>query len=66
MKDIADRDYTHANRFCKKFQIKNLDEYHDLYIQIDKLLLPDLFNNFWNTFLQIYELDPPHFFLHNH
>ena len=32
MKDITDRDYTHANRFCKKFQIKNLDEYHDLYI----------------------------------
>ena len=46
MKDVTDRDYTHANRFCENFQIKDLDEYHDLYIQIDKLLLHDLFNNF--------------------
>ena len=32
MKDITDADYTHANRVCKDFEIKNVDEYHDLYV----------------------------------
>ena len=33
MEDIADSDYTHAKRICKNFDIKNLGEYHDLYVQ---------------------------------
>ena len=32
MKDISDADYTHERRVCKDFEIKNLGEYHDLYI----------------------------------
>ena len=45
----------------KNFNIKNLGEYHDLYIQSDTLLLADVFENFTNTCLKVYELDPAHF-----
>ena len=31
--DITDDDYTYAKRVCKDFEIKNLGEYHDLYVQ---------------------------------
>ena len=33
MEDITDSDYMHAKRFCKDFEIKNLREYHDLYLR---------------------------------
>ena len=47
MENITDADYTHARRVCKDFEIcKNLDEYHDLYVESDTLLLADIFNNF--------------------
>ena len=38
MEDITDAGYAHAKRVCKNFEIKNLGEYHDLYIQTDTLL----------------------------
>ena len=39
MQDITDADYTHVKR---DFEIKNLKEYHDLYVQSDTLLLADV------------------------
>ena len=36
--DITDADFVHAERVCKDFRIKNLGEYHDLYVQSDTLL----------------------------
>ena len=38
--------------------MKNLGEYHYLYVQSDTLLLADVFENFRNMCLEIYELDP--------
>ena len=61
MEDITDADYMHTKRVCKDFEIKNLGEYHDLYIQSDTLLLTDVFEKFQNMCLEIYELDPAHF-----
>ena len=43
------------------FKIKNLGEYHDLYIQCDTLLLADVFENFRDKCIERYELDPAHF-----
>ena len=40
---------------------KNLGDYHDLYVQSDTLLLADVFENFRNTCIKVYELDPAHF-----
>ena len=61
MEDVTDTDYTHAKRVCKDFEINHLEEYHDLYIQRNILLLADTFENFRNICLQIYELDPAKF-----
>ena len=62
MEDITDADYTHTKRVCKDFEMKKLGEYHDLYVQIDTLLLAEEFEGFWNTCLEIYELYPANFF----
>ena len=43
-------------------QDKNMGEYHDLYLQSDVLLLTDVFENFKNTCMQYYGLDPCHYF----
>ena len=45
----------------KRFKLKNLGEYHDLYHQSDTLLLADVFENSRNTCIKVYELDPAHF-----
>ena len=58
MEDITDADYTHAKRVCKDFEIKDLGEYHDLHVQRDTSLLVDVFENFRNMCIEIYELDP--------
>ena len=39
-----------------------MGEYHDLYLQSDILLLTDVFENFRNTCMQYYGLDPCHYF----
>ena len=61
MEDITDADYAHVKRVCKDFETNNLGEYHDLYVQSDTILLADVFENFRNMFLEIYELDPAKF-----
>ena len=57
MEDITDTDYAHKKRVCKDSEIKNLGEYHDLYVKSDTLLLADVFENFRNICIEIYELD---------
>ena len=46
MEDITDADYPHAKRVYEHFEIKNIGEYHDLYVQRDTLMLADVFENF--------------------
>ena len=58
--NITDSDYRHANRLFKKFKLENMDEYHDLYVNSDTLLLCDVFENFKNKCIEIYELDLAH------
>ena len=61
MEDIIVADYRHANNVFKKFGLKNLGEYHDLCVQSVKLLLADVFENFRNICIKVYELDSAHF-----
>ena len=61
MEDITDADYAHPTRVCKDFEIKNLEEYHDFYVQRDTLLLSDMFENFRNMWNKIYKLDTAKF-----
>ena len=60
-KDITDEEYAYAQKVWKVFKIKNLGEYHDLYVQSDTLLLSNVFENFRDKCLGIYQLDPLHF-----
>ena len=46
VEEIIDADYMHGERVCKDFEIKNVSEYHDLYLKSDTLLLADVFENF--------------------
>ena len=59
--DITDEDYKHAQKVWITFNIKNLDEYHDLYIQSHTILLADIFENFRDRCQKVYQLDPAHF-----
>ena len=43
------------------FNIQNLGKYHDLYVQLDTLLLSDVYENFRDLCSDIYQLDPAHF-----
>ena len=43
------------------FEIKNLGEYHDLFLKSNTLLLADVFEIFKKMRLEIYHLDPAKF-----
>ena len=59
---ISDDDYEHAKNVWDTFSLKNMGEYHDLYLASDILLLADVFENFRKTCLEYYKLDPCHYF----
>ena len=61
LEDITDEDYAQAQKVFKVFKLKNLGDYHDLYLQSDTLLLVDVFENFRNKCIKLYELDPADF-----
>ena len=61
MEDITDVDYRHAKRIFKNLGNKNLGDYYDLYVQSDTILLADVFENFRNMYIKVYELDSAHF-----
>ena len=61
LEDITDDDYRHVQKVFEKLNLKNLSDYHDLYVQSDTLLFVDVFENFRNKCIEIYELDASYF-----
>ena len=51
-----------AHKVGDVFEIRNLGEYHDLYVQTDTLLLADVYEKFRDKCIEIYGLDPSYFF----
>ena len=45
----------------KNFEIKNVGEHYDLYVQSDILLLADVSENFRDKCIELYELDSAYF-----
>ena len=48
LEDITEKDYAHTQKVFKELKLKNLGNYHDLYVQSDTLLHADVFENFRN------------------
>ena len=46
LEDINYKDYSHAQKVWKEFEIRNLGEYHDLYVQTDTSLLADVYEKY--------------------
>ena len=61
LENISNEDYAHTRTVLEVFEIKNSDEYHNLYVKSDTLLLADVFENLTNMCLEIYQLDPIYF-----
>ena len=51
----------HAQKVWEVFEIRDLGEYHNLFVRTDTLLLADVSENFRNMCLEIYGLDPVYF-----
>ena len=50
--------------FVKIWKINSLGDYYDSHVRNDTLLLADIFKNFQNLCLKIYELDPVRFLMY--
>ena len=61
MEDITDVDYRHGKTVFEYLINENVGDYHDLYVKSDTLLFADVFENFRNMCIKVYELDPNHF-----
>ena len=59
---ISDENYAHALEVWKTFEMENLKDYHNLYNQVDVLLLTDVFENFRDIYIKNYNLDPAHYY----
>ena len=62
MTNISKDDYQHAQQLWKEFKVRNLGDYHDLYLGTDVILLANVFEAFRDTCLEHYSLDPTHFY----
>ena len=61
LENMTDKDYEHVKKVWEAFGIKNIGEYHDLYVQCDTFSLSDVFANFRNKCIEIYEFNPAYF-----
>ena len=59
---ITDSAYKHAQEVWTTYNCTTLGDYHDLYLRTDVLLLADVFENFRQTAMATYGLDPAHYY----
>ena len=59
---LSEEAYEHAWNVYKTLGCKTFREYHELYLKSDVLLLCDIFQNFRETCISYYKLDPANYF----
>ena len=64
LENIPGKNYLHAQIVFEEIKLKKVAGDYDPYVQIDILLLADIFENFRNKCIEIHELYPVHFFLY--
>ena len=62
MTNVSKADYQCRQRVWKEFRIRNMGEYHDLYLKTDVILLANVFEAFRDTCIEYYKLDGAHFY----
>ena len=62
MSGVGDIEYDHDCNVWRKCGIRNMGEYHDLYLKTDTILLANVFESFRNVCMENYGLDPAHFY----
>ena len=62
MSGISEKDYQHACKVWNEFGLKNMGDYHDLYLETDVILLANISESFRKVCLDNYGLDPAHFY----
>ena len=62
MSGVSDSDYEHACRVWQELGIRNMREYHDLYLRTDVILLANVFESFRRVCLENYGLELSHFY----
>ena len=60
MSGVGDNEYEHARNIWREFGIRNMGEYHDLYLKKDTILLANVFESFRSVCMDNYGLDPAH------
>jgi hypothetical protein len=59
--ELSDEEYAHAQKIWVEFNIRNLGDYHDLYLITDVMLLTDVFQRFRQDALKDTGIEPLHY-----
>ena len=60
--EITKEQHNFALELYNAFNCKKLGDYHDIYLRTDLFLLGDIFQKFREVCMQVYKLDPAHFY----